>query len=325
MNTRRRLRLALGSLVIAAALLLAPRARAETVTIGLVGTASATHWPIYIGLKQGFYAGQDITLDLVFTPSSAALLQQLSAGSLDMALSAGIVDPIYAIDKGAAIAIVRLEMQSPPYALIAKPTIKSMAELKGKTVMVDGPKGITKIYVERMLAANGVKSSEFDLVFAGATAARFSALQAGAIDATVLLPPFNFYAETAGLKTLGLTIDYTPELPFTAAVVNRNWAASHRSTLEKMLAVHNRSVAWFLDQAHRDEAISVMVEASKQSAGDVGKAYDFLCKKSFFEPTGKVSKTKMNAMLGALRELGDISPGLDVDRLLLPGVTQVTD
>lgn len=325
MKARRRLRSALGSLATAAALLLAPGARAETVTIGLVGTASATHWPIYIGLKQGFYASQDITLDLVFTPSSAALLQQLSAGSLDMALSAGIVDPIYAIDKGAPIAIVRLEMQSPPYALIAKPTIKGITELKGKTIMVDGPKGITKIYVERMLAANGIKPGEFDLVFAGATAARFSALQAGAIDATVLLPPFNFYADTAGLKTLGLTVDYTPELPFTAAVVNRNWAASHRSTLDKMLAVHNRSVAWFLDQTHRDEAIAVMVEASKQNAGDVGKAYDFLCGKNFFEPTGKVSKTKMNAMLGALRELGDISPGLEVDRLLLPGVTQVSD
>jgi hypothetical protein len=33
----------------------------------------------------------------------------------------------------------------------------------------------------------------------------------------------------------------------------------------------------------------------------------------------------MNAMLAALRELGDISPGLDVDRLVLPGVTQVTE
>jgi hypothetical protein len=33
----------------------------------------------------------------------------------------------------------------------------------------------------------------------------------------------------------------------------------------------------------------------------------------------------MNAMLAALRELGDISPELNVDRLILPGVTQVTE
>jgi len=320
MNVRNLSQRALALLVTAATLALAPPARAETMTIGLVGSASATHWPIYVGLKKGYYAAEDIKLDMIFTPSSAALLQQLTAGSLDAALSTGIVDPIYAIDKGAAIAIVRLEMHSPPYALVAKPAIKSIKELKGKTIMIDGPKGITRIYVERMLAANGIKPGEFDTLFAGATAARFSALQAGAIDATVLLPPFNFYAETAGFNTIGLAIDYTPELPFTAAVVNKTWSAAHRGTLDKLLAVHNKSMAWFLDPQNRAEAIAIMVEASKQKPEDIAKAYDFLLKHKFFDATGKVSKAKMTAMLAALRELGDISPSLTIERLLLPGV-----
>src|SRR6266851_290676 len=86
----------------------APTALAETITIGLVGAVSATHWPIYVGLKQGYYAAQDIQLATVFTLSSNALVQQLASGSLDAALSTGIVDPIYAIDKGAPIALLRL-------------------------------------------------------------------------------------------------------------------------------------------------------------------------------------------------------------------------
>src|SRR5262245_7850280 len=150
-----------GLIVMGASLLAAP-ASAETITIGLVGNASATHWPIYSGLKKGYYDAENIKLDMIFTPSSGALVQQLAAGSLDAALSNGIVDPIYAIDKGAPIAITRLEIVSPPYALIGKKGIKSIKELKGKTIMIDGPKGITKIYVERMLAANGIKPNEFD-------------------------------------------------------------------------------------------------------------------------------------------------------------------
>jgi NitT/TauT family transport system substrate-binding protein len=319
------LRAAIGSLLLAATPFADSSARAETVTIGLVGSASATHWPIYAGLKQGYYAAADINLDMIFTPSSAALLQQLAAGSLDAALSTGIVDPIYAIDKGAPIGLVRLEMHSPPYALIARATIKSIGELKGKKIMIDGPKGITKIYVERMLAANGVKANEYDALFAGATSARFAALQAGAIDATVLLPPFNFYAATAGFNTIGLAVDYTPELPFTAAAVNKNWAAAKRATLDKLLAVHNRSMTWFLDERNRGEAIAVMAEASKQKPEDIAKAYDFLHQHKFFDETGKVSKKKMDAILAALRELGDISAGLTVERLLLPGITQVSD
>ena len=216
------------------------------------------------------------------------------------ALSTGIVDPIYAIDKGAPMAIVRLEIQSPPYALIAKPSIKEIKELKGKTIMIDGPKGITKIYVERMLAKNGIKANEFDPLYAGATAARFSALESGAIDATVLLPPFNFYAETAGFKTLGLTIDYTPELPFSGAVVNTKWAAGNGDLLDKLLDVHNSSMAWFLDEKNRDAAIAVMVEASKQKREDIAKAYDFLQQHKFFDRTGKVAQDQDDALLAAL-------------------------
>jgi ABC-type nitrate/sulfonate/bicarbonate transport system substrate-binding protein len=312
-------------LILLAALSLALPAQAETITIGLVGAVSATHWPIYVGLKQGYYAAADIKLDMVFIPSSTALVQQLAAGSLDAALSTGIVDPIYAIDKGAPVAILRLEMVSPPYALMGQKSIKSIKELKGKTIMVDGPKGITRLYVERMLAANGIKPNEIDTLFAGATAARYSALQSGAVDATILLPPFNFFADSAGFSTLGLAVDYTPELPFTGAVVNRSWAMAHRATLDRLLAAHQQSMAWFLDPQHRAEANAMMVEASKQKSEDVAKAYDFLQKHKFFDASGKVSRTRMNAMLGALRELGDVSPGLAVDRMVLPGVTQLAD
>src|SRR4051794_34342021 len=94
---------AASALLFSLALMFASPARAETITIGLVGSTGPTHWPIHIGLKKGYYAAEGIDLDLIFIQSSNALLQQLAAGSLDAALSAGLVDPIYAIDKGAPI------------------------------------------------------------------------------------------------------------------------------------------------------------------------------------------------------------------------------
>ena len=95
-------------------------------------------------------------------------------------------------------------------------------------ISLGGPKDITRIYVERMLAPHGVKPGEFDMVFAGATAARASALLAGAVDAAILLPPFNFQAVAAGFNDLGLTVDYAKDLPFSGTVVNRHWAASEQ-------------------------------------------------------------------------------------------------
>src|SRR5689334_13904733 len=208
MGMGRRPREACAALLAGAAMAVEPAATAETVTVGLVGAISSTHWPVYIGLAKGYFAAENVKPDLVFIQSSAALVQQLTGGSLDLALSTGLADPIRAIDKGSPVAIVRIEMQAPPYALLAKPAIKRWADLKGKTISIGGPKDITRIYLERMAAPNGLKTGEYDTVFAGATSARFSALQSGAVDAAILLPPFNFYAESAGFTNLGLTIDY---------------------------------------------------------------------------------------------------------------------
>jgi NitT/TauT family transport system substrate-binding protein len=325
MRTARRPTWGLASLVVVAAILLGPIAKAETITVGLVGAASSTHWPIYIGLKKGYFAAADLQLDMVFVQSSAAMVQQLTAGSLNVALSTGLADPLRAIDKGSPIAIVRIEMQAPPYAILAKPAIKRMADLKGKVISIGGVKDITRIYLERMLGPNGVKPGEYDTVYAGATAARFSALQAGAVDAAILLPPFNFYAESAGFTNLGLTIDYAKELPFAGSVVNRSWATAHKAALDRLLSVLNQSIAWFSDSANRAEAIKIMVEASRLSEADITKTYDFIHGRDFFENTGKVSRAKMNAMLAALKELGDIEGSIALDRFMLPGVTQMTD
>jgi ABC-type nitrate/sulfonate/bicarbonate transport system substrate-binding protein len=297
----------------------------DTVEVGLVGAISPTHWPVLIGLKKGYYAAEHLKLDLIHAQSSGAVLQQLAAGSIDATISAGLVDPIYAIDKGAPIRLVRVEIQLPPYAIEAKPQYKKLEDLRGKTIMIDAPTGITKIYVERMLVPHHVKPSEVDYVYAGATGARFSALMSGAIDATILLPPFSFRAEEAGYSNLGLVADYAKDLPFTGAAVNTNWASAHPDVVRRFLAAHNKSVAWFLDPQNRRESIEIMVEASKLDPKVIARTYDFLRSRPFFEPTGDISKRKMGALLAALKQLGEFKGSTDVERYVFPGIAKLSD
>src|SRR5712691_6762605 len=301
---------------------IAPARAADTVVVGTVGSASANLWPVFIGTSKGFFAEQDLKVDLIYVQSSAQMVQQLTAGSLDITMSTGLVDPIRAIEKGSPIAIVRLESQSPPYALVAKAGIKALKDLKGKTISLGGPKDITRIYVERMLAPSGIKPGEFDMVYAGATSARAQALLAGAVDAAILLPPFNFQATAQGFNELGLTVDFAPELPFSGTVVNSGWAKAHPALLSRVLVAHAKSVAWFYQDANRAEAVKMMVAVSSLKQDDVEKAYDFFRKGKFFEPTGKISRKKLVALVDALATLGDI-PQMDVNRLVLPGVAQM--
>jgi len=308
-------------LLLASALLSASGAEAaEKIVVGVTGTPNALAWPFYIAIEKGFFAAEDIQVDKLFAPSSAAVILQATAGALDMTVEGAFVDVIRAIEKGSPLAIVRILVQTPPYELLAKPSIKSLKELKGKTVSIGGPKD-----VNRMLEPNGLKDSDVDLVYAGASSARLSSLESGAVDAAILTAPFNFYGASSGLSIIGRTADYITDLPQNGTVVNRNWATGHMSALSRFLAAFNKGVDWFRDDRNRDEAINVLVTAGNLKPDEVAKSYDFFRKGEFFEPTGSVSKTKIRAVIRVLEQLGDLPSNIDINKLFLPGVTKLVD
>jgi NitT/TauT family transport system substrate-binding protein len=313
------------ALLIASALLCAPPvSAAETVIAGGVSSGSTNLWPVHIGIRKGFFQAADIKVDLVFAQSNASVIQQLAANSINVSVGSGLVDPIRAVEKGAPIALIRIETQKPPYALLAKPSINSIANLKGKTVSVGGPKDITRIFFERMLAPSGVAARDVDLIFAGATSARMAALESGAADAALLTTPYNFHAETAGYRNLGMTAE-TVDMPFSGVSINRNWAVRNMKTAQAYLAVYSKAILWLEDPANRREAIDIMLGVSSLKAEDVEKSYDLLHNGHFFETTGAISRTRLGKVLEALQELGDVPRTMPVDSLFMPGLTQVSD
>src|SRR5262249_24027371 len=257
----------------------------ETVSVSSVDASSANLWPMHIAVKNGYFEAAGIKVDLVFLQSNASVIQQLAAGSYQVAPSAGMVDPIRAVNKGASVALVRIVIQSPPYALLAKPAIKQIEDLKGKTIIIGGPKDITRIFAERMLAPHGLKVGDYDYVFAGATSARFSALKAGAVDAALLTAPFNFFADTAGYTNLVSTFAVRPEMRFAGMAVNQPWADSHAGLLKRFLNAYNKGVAWFYDPSNREAAVKLQMDISKIDQDDVERAYTFLHDNKLFEPT----------------------------------------
>jgi NitT/TauT family transport system substrate-binding protein len=302
----------------------APADAAETVIAGGVSSGSTNLWPIHIGIRKGFFQATGINIDLVFAQSNASVIQQLAANSINVSVGSGLVDPIRAVEKGAPVALIRIETQRPPYALLAKPALKSIADLKGKTVSVGGPKDITRIFFERMLVPSGVQAGDVDLIFAGATSARMAALQSGAADAALLTTPYNFHAEAAGYRNLGMTAEMV-DMPFSGVSINRNWASRNMKTAQAYLAVYSKAILWLENPANRREAIDIMLAVSSLKPEDVDRSYDFLRDGHFFETTGMISRARLGKVLEALQELGDIPPTMPVDSLFMPGLTQVSN
>ena len=175
------------------------------------------------------------------------------------------------------------------------------------------------------MAANGLKKGDYTTLPAGVAAARFAALKAGVVDAAVVLPPLNFQAATAGFVTLGYAADYVKDLPFTGMAVHRRWAAANLSAAKRVLAATDKSIAWLADPSHRDEAVELLVKVARSSKEDAEASYDYLRRIEYFEPSSKVSRTKLRNLVAMEQRAGTVAPAFDIDRLAMPGLTELTD
>jgi NitT/TauT family transport system substrate-binding protein len=303
----------------------APALAADKIVLGMIGAGSTVHWPTYIATEKGFYAQRGLELDVIVVPSNTAMQQQIAVNALDIGVSAGSPDPIRAVDKGAPAVILRVDSIASPYAIVSKPDIKTPADLKGRTISLDGPKGITRAYFDRVMAPTGLKEGDFDLVFQGATPARLAALQSGAADAAMLTSPFDSYAEAKGFRQLVLVNDIVKDIPFGVSVGNRPWVLSHQDVVARFFAAYREGVTWFYDPKNRAEAIQIALRHTKQTESDLNKTYDFFHRIEFFNRSDAVSKKHLENIMDVLIGFRDIEKRIPIERLIAPEVTKVMD
>ena len=302
-----------------------PARAADTIETGLLGAANAVEWPVYIGIHKGFFAEAGVTLDVIYVPSPAGLVQQLASGSLDVC-DIGVVEPIHAVARGASVAMLRVSGAVSPYAIIAKPEIKTLKDLKGHTFVIGGLVDINRVYLERVLKAVGLKDADIDITVAGSTSARFAALKSGSADATMLAPPVNFFAEAAGFHTIGMMIDYTKDMPFGSTDVSRAYASKNPDALKRLAGALDKSYAWFNNDANREAAIDILAaEMDNAKRDDLGESYDYLRKIGFFPNDGAISKKHLETVMDEMTAIGDTEGKVPIEKLVIPGISRVAE
>lgn len=306
---------------------LAPTAAraADTVVTGVLGSYTSGVWPFLIGMRKGFFDRHNLKPDVVFAPTAPGLVQQLAAGSLDIIAVNGLVEPLHAVEKGAPVAIMRIIGQTPNYVMIGRSNIADLKGLKGKKIAIGGLRDINKIYLDRVLVPNGLKDGDYDIIVIGATGARFAALKSGAIDATMLVPPFNFTALKSGFKSLGLVRDYAGDLPQTGMQISRRWAATHANQAKAINQVVDEAVTWLYDRKNRDEAIDILTTAAKVNREEIAESYDFLVGIDFFARTSEIRRTPLNTMMKEMVAIKDMASIIPIESLLVPGLNTIVD
>ncbi len=167
--------------LVAAGLLLASPALAQVKTaVNVVLFAGNSAMPVYVAQDKGFFARENLTVNVRATPSSGYQMSNLIAGEFDIAGTA--IDNLIAYMEGQGTAkvsktpdlITIMGGSSTELALMAVPSIKTVAELKGKEFALDSLSTGFAFVLRRMLEKNGLQPSDYKFV---APAERASALQ----------------------------------------------------------------------------------------------------------------------------------------------------
>ena len=74
-----------------------------------------------------------------------------------------------------------------------------------------------------------------------------------------------------------------------------------------------------------DEAIQLLVQAAHADKEDAAESYDLLRRTGYFEPSSKVSRAKLQNVIDQERKAGIVGPSLTVDKLVIPGFTELSD
>ena len=151
--------------------------------------------------ERGFYRKHGIEAEII-AMRPPLTIGAIQAGEIDYAFGASTISR--GSISGAPVKLVSLALRTSFHTLVARPQVKSIADLKGKTIAVTV--GAADDFVARHLIRRaGHDPRDFGFVNMGGSDTRFPALHAGSIEATPLSLPFFIIAKRQGftLSRLG--------------------------------------------------------------------------------------------------------------------------
>jgi ABC-type nitrate/sulfonate/bicarbonate transport system substrate-binding protein len=279
----------------------------KKVRVGDVG-ATAVNWPVFVARDKGFFKAQGLDVEETYVGNVSNTVQQLIAGAFDIADST-FDSAIRGIAKGGNAVMIGGMTTKYPYSIMVAPSVHTLADLKGKKVILPFPKDLLTIVWNRWVKEKGMKATDIDQIYDGATKNRFNSLIAGAAQAALVTQPFDFRAAEQGYRKLVDLGDYAREYGFIAILGNPKWLKADPDAARAYLRAISNAIDWLYDQKNRQEAIDILVKTTKLDAKSAGETYDYYIKDLHpFSRGAKLPTSIVEHTFKTLVDIGDISP-----------------
>jgi NitT/TauT family transport system substrate-binding protein len=229
------------------ALAIGCRAEAETLRVAVSQRGFWDSSMVDIAEKQGFFKEAGLTIEVLYTEGGASTLTPLLAGSIDVAMSNGILGVIGAFSKGAPVRVISAEGTGAAdafwYARIES-GIKSLKDTSGKTVAFSSPGSSTNLILLQLVKAAG---SSPKLVPTGGAPATYTQVMTGQIDVGWSVPPFalkDLQEKKIQIIARGNDVEAIRAQTVRVNVANANALKTKREAFVNYVKALGRAVDW---------------------------------------------------------------------------------
>ncbi len=177
----------------------APEKRKITIAVG--GKNLFYYLPLTVAERKGYFKDEGLEVEIPDFAGGAKALQALVGGSADM-VSGAYEHTINMIAKKQPIKAVVLQAKYSSIVLVMSKErgakYKSPKDLKGLKIGVTAPGSSTNMFVNNLLAKDGLKPTDVSIVGVGTGSGAFAAMDKGEIDALSNLDPVVTQLESTG-------------------------------------------------------------------------------------------------------------------------------
>jgi ABC-type nitrate/sulfonate/bicarbonate transport system substrate-binding protein len=219
-----------------------------------------------IAQANGIFAkyGLQIQIPRSASGGSDEVRKWLASGELDLA-DYGVDNAIAMVENAGVDVILVAATDFTPTELMVQPEIKSLADLRGKIVLVDAPNTQNALALKKILSTVGLKAGiDYQMKEIGGTSARVAAmLKQKEFAATMASGQTAAQARQDGLVSLATTANiFGPMLRY-GVFARRQWARENSDLLVRYLAAHIEAQRWIMNPANKERVIDIVARQAK--------------------------------------------------------------
>lgn len=251
------------------------------ITIMVGGITKLIYLPARLTEQLGYFKDEGLNVELLSQPAGVDAENELLAGAVQAVV--GFYD--HTIDlqtKGKNVEAIVVFGQVPGEVEMvstkAADTLKSMGDVKGKTLGVTGLGSSTSFLTQYLAQQHGIKSTEYTMLPVGADASFIAAVKQGRIDAGMTTEPtVSALLKGGDAKVLvdmrsveGTKAALGGTYPASSLYVQSAWADSHKAEAKKLAHAFVRTMQFIHTHSADEIAAKMPADYQKDKALYVG-------------------------------------------------------